>query len=57
MTIHNPDTNELIAAVGKANGLIRIVPAKRIPVFCLFSVYDDDCTVKEDGNLMEMFPT
>lgn len=42
MTIHNPDTNELIAAVGKANGLIRIESAKRIPVFCLFSVYDDD---------------
>lgn len=52
MTIHNPDTNELIAVVGKANGLIRIESAKRIPVFCLFSVYDDDCTVKEDGNLI-----
>ena len=47
MTMHHPDTNEIIAEYGKANGLVRVEPAAKMPVFCMFAVYEDDC--KEDG--------
>lgn len=49
--MQNPDTNEIIASWGTSKGLIRIEPAKRMPVYCLFAVYEDDCTIDSEGKL------
>jgi len=49
--MQNPDTGEIIASWGISNGLVRIEPAKRMPVYCLFAVYEDDCTVDSEGRL------
>ena len=38
MTMHNPETNEVIGEFGQSNGLVRIGPAEKMPVFCLFAV-------------------
>lgn len=45
MIMQHPDTKEVIAKCGKANGLVRIEPAEKMPVFCMFAVYEDDCKV------------
>ena len=50
MVMQNPDTNEIIGQLGKANALARIEPAKKMPVYCMFAVYEDDCVVDEAGN-------
>ncbi len=34
----------------KANVLVHFEPAKNIPVFCLFTVYDSDCCKDNNGN-------
>lgn len=52
MIMQHPDTKEVIAACGKANGLVRIEPAEKIPVFCMFAVYEDDCKVDDAGTLI-----
>lgn len=52
MIMHHPDTNEVVAEFGKANGLVRIEPAEKIPVFCMFAVYEDDCKMDNDGNVV-----
>ena len=49
ITMHNPETNEVIAECGKANGLVRIEPAEKMPVFCMFAVYEKDCKEDIDG--------
>lgn len=51
VVMQNPDTGEIIANLGISNGLVRIEPAKRMPVYCLFAVYEDDCTVDSEGKL------
>ena len=52
MIIQHPDTKEVIAECGKANGLVRIEPAEKMPVFCMFAVYEDNCKVDDVGNLI-----
>ena len=32
-----------------SNILVHIMPAKNIPVFCLFSVYENDCVLDDSG--------
>lgn len=49
--MQNPDTGEIIASWGISNGLVRIEPAKKMPVYCLFAVYDDDCVADNEGIL------
>lgn len=49
MIMQHPDTKEVIAKCGKANGLVRIEPAEKMPVFCMFAVYEDDCKVDITG--------
>ena len=49
--MQNPDTGEIIASWGISNGLVRIDSAKRMPVYCLFAVYEDDCTADSEGRL------
>lgn len=34
---------------GRSNILLHFEPAANIPVFCLFSVYDDDCIIDKSG--------
>lgn len=52
MTVFNPETNEALGEFGQANGLVRIEPAERMPVFCLFAVYEDDCIEKPNGEIL-----
>lgn len=52
MIMQDPDTKEIIAECGKANGLVRIEPAEKMPVFCMFAVFEEDCKSDEDGNLI-----
>lgn len=52
MTMHNPETNEVIGEFGQSNGLVRIGPAEKMPVFCLFAVYKDDCIENQDGEII-----
>ncbi|MGN0619310.1 MAG: hypothetical protein ACI4J7_09855 [Ruminiclostridium sp.] len=51
ITMHNPSTNEVIGEYGQSNGIMRIEPAERMPVFCLFAVYEDDCIVDSNGKV------
>ena len=48
MIMHNPDTKEIIAEYGKSNGLMRVEPAEKMPVFCMFAVYEEDCKIDND---------
>lgn len=52
MMIQDPDTKEVIAKCGKASGLVRIEPAEKIPVFCMFAVLEEDCKVNEYENVI-----
>lgn len=52
MIMQHPDTNEVVAEFGKANGLIRVEPAEKMPVFCMFAVYEEDCKVNDDRNMV-----
>lgn len=52
MIMQHPDTNEIVAEIGKANGLVRVEPAEKMPVFCLFAVYEEDCKLDDNGNLV-----
>ena len=44
-------SGEIVEMCKNSSILVHYEPAKNIPVFCLFSVYDDDCIVDEQGNL------
>lgn len=50
MRIQQTDTKELIAEFEMAKVLMRVEPAKKMPVFCMFAVYEEDCKVEEKGN-------
>ena len=52
MVMQHPDTKEVIAECGKANGLVRVEPAEKMPVFCMFSVYEEDCKKDDDGRIL-----
>ena len=43
-------TNETTIFNMNANVLVHFESAKKIPVFCLFTVYDDDCVVNANGD-------
>lgn len=51
VTMLEPNTPNIIAQFGEATGKVRFDPAKKIPVFCLFAVYEDDCIYDVNGNL------
>ena len=44
-------SGEIVEMCKNSSILVHYEPAKNIPVFCLFSVCDDDCIVDEQGNL------
>ena len=37
---------------GKANSLVRIEPVEKIPVFCMFAVYERDCKEDDAGRIV-----
>lgn len=43
------DSGDITTINMKSNVLVHIEPAKHIPVFCLFSVYEEDCELDETG--------
>lgn len=51
MTMLHPDTNEIVVECGKVNGLVRVEPAERMPVFCMFAVYEEDCNINDNGEM------
>ena len=51
MTVHDYDDGSLVAEVPNCNGLVRYEPAERLPVFCLFAVYEEDCLKDMAGNV------
>lgn len=52
MIMQHLDTNEVIAEFGKAKGLVRIEPAEKMPIFCMFAVYEDDCKMDNNGKVV-----
>lgn len=50
MTMQEHDTGNITAFNMKANALVHFEPAKNIPVFCLFTVYDSDCCKDYEGH-------
>ena len=50
LAIQAHGTNETTIINMNANVLVHFEPAKKIPVFCLFAVYDDDCVLTESGD-------
>lgn len=49
MEMQEIGTDKTVATFGKSNGLVHYESAKKIPVFCLFSVYEEDCVVDDSG--------
>lgn len=51
MTVLHSETDEIVAEYGKVKSLIRIEPAERMPIFCMFAVYEEDCNTNDNGEL------
>lgn len=49
MEMKDFETDKIIFSFGKSVGLVHYEPAEKIPVFCLFAVYEDDCILGKDG--------
>ena len=45
MTMQSLDTGSITSFNMSGNILVHLEPAKHIPVFCLFTVYEDDCGI------------
>ena len=50
-TIQEYETGEIAVIERPINVIAHIEPAKHIPVFCMFSVFDDNCEITSDGTL------
>ena len=50
MELEDVETHKKIEINQDSVGLIHIDSAKKIPVFCMFAVYDDDCINSSNGN-------
>lgn len=55
MAMQDHDSNAVTTINMRSNVLVHYEPAERIPVFCLFAVYEDDCQMDIDGNLTITF--
>lgn len=51
MVLHDAATNAKIAEMGQCKIRIRYPEVSYIPMFCLFSVFENDCTTDTQGNL------
>ena len=47
---YSHEDNSLVTKAGVCKGLLRIEPAQNIPVFCLFAVFEEDCSKDDNGN-------
>ena len=52
MIMQHPDTKEVIMECGKVNGLVGVESAEKMPVFCMFAVYEEDCKADGNGNII-----
>lgn len=50
MTIQKHGSDNITVINARTNMLIHVDPAKNIPVFCMFAVYDSDCSKDDAGN-------
>ena len=50
MTLQSKTTN-ITVQLGQSKGKVRFEPAKKIPVFCMFAVYEEDCIYQNNGKL------
>lgn len=55
ITAYSHQDSSLIAEAGNCKGLLRVEPAKNIPVFCLFAVFEEDCTKDNEGKFIINF--
>lgn len=53
MTLQSKTTN-ITVQLGQSKGKVRFEPAKKIPVFCMFAVYEEDC-IYQNRNWSESF--
>ena len=55
MFVYDWEDLNLVSEVPNCSGLVRYEPAERIPVFCLFAVYEDDCVTEcHDGTSIKL---
>lgn len=50
MTMQDYETGKIAVINVPVNAIAHIEPAKHIPVFCLFAVFDDNCEITPDGS-------
>ena len=55
MFVYDCDDLRLVAQMPNCSGLVRYEPAKQIPVFCLFAVYEEDCITGLNGESVIKF--
>ena len=51
MTMKHLEANEIVD-LGNTNVILRVEPAEKMPVFCMFAVYNDDCMTNDDGKVV-----
>lgn len=49
ISVYDVDDGHFVGSLPASSGLVRYEPAEQIPVFCLFSVYEKDCSIDQDG--------
>ena len=50
ISVYDIEDGHFIGRFPASSGLVRYEPAEQIPVFCLFSVYEKDCSIDQDGS-------
>ncbi len=56
MTMQEYETGKITLINMPVNAIAHIEPAKHIPVFCMFAVFDDNCETAPDGSLRIKLP-
>lgn len=54
ITVMDQNTQKVITHSNNATGLVRYGPALKMPVFCLFSVFSDDCIETDAGHTFKL---
>ena len=50
ISVYDVEDGHFVGSFPASSGLVRYEPAEQIPVFCLFSVYEKDCSIDQDGS-------
>lgn len=56
MAMQENETGEITVIDMPVNAIAHIDPAKHIPVFCMFAVFDDNCEITSEGSLKIKLP-